>query len=224
MRPFHRHGERLMRLRGWRRRGNLDKGFVWAIMRTGPRFSERCGKQMLPTHHRHPRYAEPLSQYLRDMAMMPRRRAQITGIRRRRKSWAGAPQDRTRCIRNNGRSVERAAQLLEGPWTPHDQPQRQSGCPRALSEAEDTDKLSVMTLSAAGGPSNRHPAPRLRRWASDISGIPDWLFEASYHVVGDFATVAHIATLEAPIEKDLTSWVLYVERLRKLPEADRNAW
>ncbi len=31
------------------------------------------------------------------------------------------------------------------------------------------------------------PAARLRRWAAQAAGIPDWLFEASYQAVGDLA-------------------------------------
>jgi hypothetical protein len=27
----------------------------------------------------------------------------------------------------------------------------------------------------------------LRTWAADLSGVPEWLFEESYHVVGDLA-------------------------------------
>jgi DNA ligase-1 len=59
--------------------------------------------------------------------------------------------------------------------------------------------------SAAVGRNGPVTSTQLRQWAAEISGIPDWLFEASYHVVGDFAeTVTHIAKLERPITKSLT--------------------
>lgn len=93
---------------------------------------------------------------------------------------------------------------------------------RYFTEATDEDKLRVIALLSGRRPKRPVTSTQLRQWATEVSGIPDWLFEASYHVVGDFAeTVTHIATLEAPIERSLTQWVRYVEELRACTDAEK---
>ncbi len=97
-------------------------------------------------------------------------------------------------------------------------------------DATDTDKLWTIALLSGRRPKRPVTNTQLRRWAAEISGIPDWLFEASYHVVGDFAeTVSHIAKLERPITKSLTEWVQYVQDMKDNSEEDkgqlvRSAW
>ncbi len=89
-------------------------------------------------------------------------------------------------------------------------------------EATDQDKLWTIALLSGRRPKRPVTSTQLRQWAAEISGIPDWLFEASYHVVGDFAeTVTLIATLEQPIAKSLTEWVHYVEELKHQDEAEK---
>ena len=89
-------------------------------------------------------------------------------------------------------------------------------------EATDEDKLWTIALLSGRRPKRPVTSTQLRKWAAEVSGIPDWLFEASYHVVGDFAeTVTHIAKLEQPMSQSLTEWVHYVEDLRDLDEAGK---
>lgn len=89
-------------------------------------------------------------------------------------------------------------------------------------EADDSDKLWTIALLSGRRPKRPVTSTQLRQWATEISGIPDWLFEASYHVVGDFAeTVTHIATLEKPLTKSLSEWVHYVEDLKHQDEAEK---
>ncbi|HRF79601.1 MAG TPA: ATP-dependent DNA ligase, partial [Flavobacteriales bacterium] len=91
-----------------------------------------------------------------------------------------------------------------------------------FAEAEDTDKLWVIALLSGRRPKRPVTSRQLRQWAAEVSGIPDWLFEASYHVVGDFAeTVTHIAKLERPITKRLSEWVQYVEDLKHQDETEK---
>lgn len=89
-------------------------------------------------------------------------------------------------------------------------------------EADDADKLWVIALLSGRRPKRPVTSTQLRQWAAEVSGIPDWLFEASYHVVGDFAeTVTHIAKLEQRVERSLAEWVRYLEELKELPEAEK---
>ena len=93
---------------------------------------------------------------------------------------------------------------------------------RYFSEATDHDKVWVIALLSGRRPKRPVTSTLLRKWASEVSGIPDWLFEASYHVVGDFAeTVTHIATLKEPMVKSLQEWVRYVEELKALSEEEK---
>jgi DNA ligase-1 len=70
------------------------------------------------------------------------------------------------------------------------------------------------------------PTASLRAWAAAEAGIPDWLFEESYHAVGDLAeTIALLLPApSATTDRPLADWV---ERrllpLRDAAEADRRA-
>ncbi len=93
---------------------------------------------------------------------------------------------------------------------------------RYFSEADDQDKLWVIALLSGRRPKRPVTSTQLRGWATEVSGIPDWLFEASYHVVGDFAeTVTHIAALKERMVMSLTEWVGYVEALKDLPDEEK---
>lgn len=45
---------------------------------------------------------------------------------------------------------------------------------------------------------------QLKTWASDLSDLPMWLFEESYHIVGDLAETITLALPEPITEKDFT--------------------
>lgn len=89
--------------------------------------------------------------------------------------------------------------------------------------ADDTDKLWAVALLSGRRPKRQVTSAQLRQWAAELSGIPDWLFEASYHVVGDFAeTVTHVAPRGQAMEKSLSEWVRYVETLKDLADEEKS--
>lgn len=93
---------------------------------------------------------------------------------------------------------------------------------RYFAEADDVDKLWVIALLSGRRPKRPVTSTQLRKWATELGDIPEWLFEASYHVVGDFAeTVTHLARLIEPMDKTLTQWVRYVEDLRACVEEQK---
>ena len=53
--------------------------------------------------------------------------------------------------------------------------------------AEDKDKIWTIALFTHKRPKRTVKTSQLREWAAEISGIPLWLFEESYHIVGDLA-------------------------------------
>ena len=59
--------------------------------------------------------------------------------------------------------------------------------------ANDEDKLWTIAILSHRRPKRPVNTSLLRIWATEISGIPLWLFEESYHIVGDLAeTIALI--------------------------------
>lgn len=56
-----------------------------------------------------------------------------------------------------------------------------------LSRATDADKLWALALLSGKRPKRQVNTTLLRTWATEVSGIPPWLFDESYHVVGDLA-------------------------------------
>ena len=56
-----------------------------------------------------------------------------------------------------------------------------------FKETEDRDKLWTIALLSHKRPKRPVSTARLREWASEIARIPLWLFEESYHIVGDLA-------------------------------------
>lgn len=68
----------------------------------------------------------------------------------------------------------------------------------------------------------------LRQWAAETAGVPLWLFEESYHAVGDLAeTIALLVPDSSPddlVEKPLARWVEDdLLPLAKRPEDDKKA-
>lgn len=93
---------------------------------------------------------------------------------------------------------------------------------RYFAEADPADAAWAVHFLSGRRPKRLVRAGDLRRWAAEAAGIPDWLFEESYHAVGDLAET--IALLLPPEGTDaaqhrLAWWV--EERLlalRGLPE------
>lgn len=100
-----------------------------------------------------------------------------------------------------------------------------------LAIANDADKLWCVALLTGKRPKRPVKTSLLRQWASDVSGIPLWLFEESYFVVGDLAETVALILPEptATSEKSLTARMFELQELRKLSEQEieqaiKTAW
>ena len=94
-----------------------------------------------------------------------------------------------------------------------------------LNDSEDEDKLWCIALLAGKRPKRPVRSGDIRNWAAELSGIPDWLFEETYHVVGDLAeTVAKL--LPEPSgrsQQSLTYWMEFIKDLAdKSPDEKRS--
>lgn len=63
------------------------------------------------------------------------------------------------------------------------------------------------------------PTAKLRAWAASLSGVSDWLFEESYHAVGDLAETIALLLPEPSMSSDVPLSVWVEERLLPLREA-----
>jgi DNA ligase-1 len=93
---------------------------------------------------------------------------------------------------------------------------------RYLAEAPDEDRLWTIALFSGRRPRRAITTTRLREWAAERAGIPLWLFEESYPIVGDLAeTIALV--LPPPTAGHDDSLATWIGRLRALDQADEDA-
>ena len=92
-----------------------------------------------------------------------------------------------------------------------------------LTNADDQDKLWTMALMSKRRPKRTVNTTLLRTWASEVSGVPLWLFEDSYRVVGDLAETIALTLPDPQNESDepLSYWVEYVMDLGNYEEAEK---
>ncbi len=89
--------------------------------------------------------------------------------------------------------------------------------------APDDDKLWCVALFSGRRPRRVISATMLREWAAERAGLPLWLFEECYPIVGD---LAETISLFLPVSKQhkhhtLTHWIQEIKRLSILEDADR---
>ena len=92
-----------------------------------------------------------------------------------------------------------------------------------FSRAEDEDKLWAIALLSHRRPKRPVNTTLLRQWATELAELPGWLFEESYHIVGD---LAETITLVLPDvvgdpDKPLTYWVNYLREITDKPEHEK---
>ncbi|MGB5983480.1 MAG: ATP-dependent DNA ligase [Nonlabens sp.] len=95
-----------------------------------------------------------------------------------------------------------------------------------FNNAPDQDKLWTIAILSHRRPKRPVNTTLMREWATDISGIPMWLFEESYHIVGDLAeTIALILpTTNESLDKSLHQVIHEIIDLRKMTEEDKRGY
>lgn len=95
-----------------------------------------------------------------------------------------------------------------------------------FGRASDQDKIWAIALFSHKRPRRTVSTTLLREWAAEKSGIPQWLFEETYHVVGDLAeTIAKIIpdSRVKESDKDLGVWIDYIIALKDQPDEFRKS-
>lgn len=95
-----------------------------------------------------------------------------------------------------------------------------------LNASTDADKLWFVALLSGKRPKRPVKTSFLREWAAEVSGIPLWLLEESYHVVGDLAeTVALILPQQTTTSsKTLDERMHDLLKLKEMEEAQVKAY
>ena len=90
----------------------------------------------------------------------------------------------------------------------------------------DTDKMHMLALFTGRKPKRVINSTLMRNWAIDASNIPAWLFEESYHVVGDLAETMSLLMPQNTISsnKTLTEWIAEINTLSDKTEEERKLW
>ncbi|NER09665.1 DNA ligase-1 [Muriicola jejuensis] len=88
--------------------------------------------------------------------------------------------------------------------------------------ASDRDKVWTIAILSHRRPSRPVNTTLLRQWASEVAGVPHWLFEESYHIVGDLAeTIALVVSGKKEIDKPLAQVLDELIPLKKRSEEEK---
>ena len=96
-----------------------------------------------------------------------------------------------------------------------------------LNCVPDSDKMHMLALFTGRKPKRVINATQIRTWANVVTGIPVWLFEESYHIVGDLAETMALLLPQNTVsssDKTLTDWMAELNTLSAKTEEERKLW
>jgi len=100
---------------------------------------------------------------------------------------------------------------------------KQKALVRFFVESDDEDKVWAIALFSHKRPKRAVTTTLLRKWAAEESGIPLWLFEETYHIVGDLAeTMACLLPYNhSDHNLSLDDWIRQINTLHKKNEEEK---
>ena len=92
--------------------------------------------------------------------------------------------------------------------------------------ASDKDKVWAIAILSHRRPPRPVNTTLLREWATELANIPLWLFEESYHIVGDLAeTIALIIPAsDSSSDKSLNQFLQEIIELKKLSDIEKKEY
>ncbi len=92
------------------------------------------------------------------------------------------------------------------------------------SAADEKDKVWVIALFTGRRPKRVVNSTQLASYAVELAGLPFWLFEESYHTVGDLAETIALLLPENPVgQQSAEPLHYYVEQLKTLEKQNEEA-
>lgn len=210
-----------MKLRGTRRRRGADRGFVlsdhadWNELNTA--VLETGAEKVFVTHG----YSEIFAHWLREQGI------DAHEVKTRFEGELGEMAEGEQPTTNSQQpTANRQMQHFTTLFSQLDQTTKTLNKIKALiayfEAAPDQDKLWAVALLSHRRPKRTVTTSYLAQWASELSGLPQWLFDESYHVVGD---LAETITLMLPVEYEpshysLSFWMDFIKDLepKEVPE------
>ena len=94
-----------------------------------------------------------------------------------------------------------------------------------FQRVDDQDRLWAIALLAHRRPKRTVKTALLRVWAAELANIPSWLFEESYHIVGDLAETIALLLPPPKQEQDqsLAYWIGQIKGLEKADDEQKKA-
>lgn len=94
-----------------------------------------------------------------------------------------------------------------------------------LADAPEDDRLWTIALLSGRRPKRGVTTTLLREWAAERAGVPLWLFEESYSVVGDLSeTIALVSPPATGVsDRSLTDWLRVVAALGAMEASAKKA-
>jgi DNA ligase-1 len=90
-----------------------------------------------------------------------------------------------------------------------------------FTQADDVDKVWMIALFSGRRPKRTVNTTQLWEWCRELTGLPPWLFEESYHTVGDLAeTIALLLPEGERAQQEGESLAYYLEGLMRLGKED----
>lgn len=90
--------------------------------------------------------------------------------------------------------------------------------------AKDSDKLWTIAILSHRRPKRAVTTTQLREWAAEASEIPQWLFEETYHIVGDLAeTIAKLIPDSETVSDEYQDLTSVVKELKEMKGMDEDA-
>jgi len=91
-----------------------------------------------------------------------------------------------------------------------------------FDHATEEDKIWTIAILSHRRPKRTVKTNQLREWAAEASGLPLWLFEDSYHIVGDLAETMALVhpNTEVKSKKGLADWIHFIKDLKELEEKE----
>lgn len=95
-----------------------------------------------------------------------------------------------------------------------------------FDEADDRDKLWAIALFTHKRPRRTVNTILIRKWAAEKAGLPLWIFEESYHIVGDLAETIALLLPPPKIHEDipLHQYITDIKALGKKEESEKKEY